>query len=331
MTVILVTGSTETAAIDGISAAGSDPEAMYHTPAADLEIVEYGNPVFAPMTPVSPSGCPTPALITRAIRELCGFEMIAVESGLATQTATPTVTVGTGPGGDIRESEPVPGAKAIFERARTVGRQLPEEHVYIGESIPGGTTTALGVLTALGEPYDVSSSLPENPLARKRDIVATSLAESDISEGDASGNPLQAVRLTGDPVLPAVMGLTTGALETDTDVTLAGGTQMVAGAALIRHYGITEPLQIATTSFVAEDTPDLQRASEELDLGLTVTDPEFEQSDHTALTRYCQGEAKEGVGMGGALALATQQGVPKDEIRERIVKTYEESIETDGH
>ena len=42
MRVILAAGTTETALIDGISAAGALPELMVHTPSADAEIVAYG-------------------------------------------------------------------------------------------------------------------------------------------------------------------------------------------------------------------------------------------------------------------------------------------------
>lgn len=327
----VVAGTTETATIDGISAAGTDPAATYHTPAADLELLAYGAPVLAPAVPVSPSGCPTPALITRSVRELTGFDLRAVDAGLATPTATPTITTPGAPGGDIREREPVPAADSIFERTRTVGRAVPDGELCIGESIPGGTTTALGVLTALGEPCGVSSSLPENPLALKQDVVATGLDASGLDAGELAGSPLDAVRQLGDPVLPAVMGLAVGALETDTSVTLAGGTQMLAAATLIRQFGIGAPFEIATTSFVAaDDAVDLQQAARRLDVDLTVTDPGFEQGTHVALERYCRGEAKEGVGMGGALALAARSGVSMTEIRTQIVERYREVIEKDG-
>jgi len=48
------------------------------------------------------------------------------------------------------------------------------------------------------------------------------------------------------------------------------------------------------------------------DLGLTLaaTDPAFGESDHPAMAAYARGEAKEGVGMGGALALSERAGVP---------------------
>ena len=59
MRLILAAGTTRTARIDGVSAAGADPDLRAHTPSADAEILEYGAPVRAPVTPVSPSGCPT--------------------------------------------------------------------------------------------------------------------------------------------------------------------------------------------------------------------------------------------------------------------------------
>ena len=64
---VLVAGTTRTAAIDGLSGAGADPEAMVHTPGADAEVVSYGRPVRAPVVPVSPSGTPTPEVVTRAV------------------------------------------------------------------------------------------------------------------------------------------------------------------------------------------------------------------------------------------------------------------------
>jgi len=48
---VLTAGTTHTAAIDGISAAGADPDAIVHTPAADAEILAYGAPVRAPAVP----------------------------------------------------------------------------------------------------------------------------------------------------------------------------------------------------------------------------------------------------------------------------------------
>lgn len=317
MRVVLATGTTETALIDGISAAGAAPELMAHTPAADAEILAYGEPTAAPVVPVSPTGCPTPAAVTRAVREVVGFDLTVVDAGLAEPTAAPTVEFGAEPGADVREPVAVPDAERIFERAREYGRGLPDESLLLGETIPGGTTTALGALTALGEPGGVSSSLPRNPLERKRRVVERGLEESGLEPGDCEDDPLQAIRAVGDPVQPTVAGIAAGALETGTDVTLAGGTQMVAVAALLRHAGIGSPLEVATTSFVADEQGEaLPEACDRLECELSVTDPGFDGCDHVAMARYCAGEAKEGVAMGGALSLVS--GGRTAAVRDRL-------------
>ncbi|WP_411967957.1 nicotinate-nucleotide--dimethylbenzimidazole phosphoribosyltransferase [Haloferax sp. YSSS75] len=309
MRVVLVAGSTATAKIPGISAAGADPTLVGHTPSADAEIIEYGDTVRSPVTPVSPTGCPTPAAITRAVRELTGFDVLTVDAGLAKPTAAPTIDVGARPGRDIREDEPVPTAPGAFEAARRMGLALPEDELVIGETVPGGTTTALAVFRALGETFPVSSSLPENPTTLKEDVVAEALDSADLSPGDAAHKPELAARYVGDPVLPVVAGLTVGALEADIDVTLGGGTQLLAAAALVRHAGAVGDLTLATTSYLADDVPELESAAAELDVDLVVTDPGFESAP---LDRYAAGEAKEGAGMGGALMLADRMGVVDD-------------------
>ncbi|ELZ05359.1 hypothetical protein C482_02376 [Natrialba chahannaoensis JCM 10990] len=314
--IILPAGTTETALIDGISAAGAAPELMAHTPSADVEILEFGAPARSPVTPVSPNGCPTPAAVTRAVREVCGFDVTVVDAGLAKPTSVPTVDLGIEPGDDIRDSVAVPDAAAIFDRAHGYGASLPdgEDDIVIGETVPGGTTTALGVLTALGEPTSVSSSLPENPVERKRRVVDEALAASNFTAGDCESAPFDAIRAVGDPVQPTVAGIAAGVLESTpaASVTLAGGTQMVAVAAILRHAGIDAPLEITTTSFVAaEQGEQLESACAALDCELTVTDPGFadHEREHVAMDRYCAGEAKEGVAMGGALSL-----VPESEM-----------------
>ena len=165
--VVLAAGTTETAQRDGISAAGADTASMQTTPSADTELLTYGRPVRTGTVPVSPSGCPTPVLVTRAVWELLRFQPAVVDAGLAEPTAAPTVSVGAGVGRDIGEQDPVPTAYGAFEAARRFGRGLPADELWLAETVPGGTTTALGVLRALGEDAMVSSSLPDNPVDRK--------------------------------------------------------------------------------------------------------------------------------------------------------------------
>jgi len=321
--VVLVAGTTATATVEGISAAGADPALARHTPSADAELLVYGDTVRAPAVPVSPTGCPTPAVVTRAVRERLGFPVTVLDAGLAEPTGAPTVDVGASPGGDLSEAEPVPDAGAVFERARELGRALPGELV-VGETIPGGTTTALGVLAALGEREAVSSSLPDNPVELKRRVVADGLDASGLDRGGAAGDPERALRSMGDPVLTVVAGLVVGANEAGGTVTLAGGTQLLAASALARHAGVEGALELATTAYVAEDpSADVDALAADLGVDVTVTDPGFGRSDHPSMARFAAGEAKEGVGMGGALALADRAGLPMADVRERVRAVYE--------
>ena len=324
---ILVAGTTETARRDGLSAAGADPDLLPTTPAADAELLTYGRPVRTGTVPVSPSGCPTPALVTRAVRELLAFDLTVIDGGLAEPTAAPTVSVGASIGRDIGEQEPVPTAYGAFEAARQFGHKLPTDELWLAETIPGGTTTALGVLRALGEDAMVSSSLPANPVERKEAAVEEGLAASSMAPGDAAAEPKRAVRRLGDPVLATLAGLTAGAVETDTAVTLAGGTQQLAVAALVRHGGYEGRLGLATTSYVADDgSADLRASAADLALDLTVTDPGFDASDHVGMERFVAGEAKEGVGMGGALAMADRAGIPMADVRDRFATIYDDLL-----
>lgn len=304
MRLMLVAGTTRTAAVDGISAAGATPALRAHTPSADAELVRYGSLVRAPLLPVSPTGCPTPALVTRAVVDRLDVDVVVGDGGLAKPTGAPTVDFGAKPGRDIRDADPVPTAPGAFAAARRFAAALDEEHLVVGETIPGGTTTALAVMRALGEPYPVSSSLPENPLGRKEELAEAALAASDLAPGEAAHHPELAVRFVGDPVLAVVAGLCVGALESDARVTLAGGTQLVAAAALVRHAGCVLPLELATTSYLA-DHVDLTAAARNLDLDLTVTDPGFTDD---RLVQYAT-IGREGAAMGGALALADRAGV----------------------
>ncbi len=324
---IVVAGSTRTAAIGNgpaTSAAGAAREAMDHTPSADLELLEYGDVALAPSVPISPTGCPTPAVVTRAVRECVGFDAPAVDAGLARETGAPTVSLGGEPGADIREPVALTNAEALFDSGEAFGRALPDSQVMVGETIPGGTTTAMAVLRALGERPPVSSSLPANPLSLKRRVVEEALESSDLEPGGAAGAPVKTAGRVGDPVLAAVAGLVVGASATETEVVLAGGTQLAAAAALARHAGVERPLTLATTCFVAyDDSARIEALAADLDLDLYVSGPGFRGREHPAMAAYAAGEAKEGVGMGGALWLAEREGVSTDAIRDRVRTVYD--------
>lgn len=331
MRFVLVVGNTETAAIDGLSGAGASPSLRRHTPAADAEILTYGQPVFTPVTPVSPTGCPTPAVVTRAVREQLGFPVLPVGAGLAARTGAPTLTVGDTPGAEIRADVAVPDAAGLRARGRELGGALPDERLLLAESIPGGTTTAMGVFRALGEPYAVSSSLPENPLARKREVVTAGLAASGLELGATAGAPTQALTMMGDPVLAVLAGLVEGATASGGTVILAGGTQMLAVAALVRHSGVTAPMSLVTTCFLLDDdSADIREAAAEFDVSVRLAGERIAEQTGPPFDRFRAGEAKEGVGMGGALAMARQADVSTATLRTAIERCYDRVVTSDG-
>lgn len=320
---LVAAGYTETAETPGLTAAGADPDVVLHTPSADLEILERGRPEASPVVPVSPSGCPTPAAVSHAAAERLELSVTAVDAGLGRPTSADTVDVSAEPGGDVRKMEAVPDAADVHEEARAVAAELEDDRLVVGESVPGGTTTALAVTKALGFEFDVSSSLPDNPLSLKREVAEEALEVSGLEPGELADRPLEALRYVGDPVLAAVAGAAEAALERDITVVFAGGTQMLAAAAVLRHRGIEEEVEIATTSYVAEDPScSLREDARRLDVDINVTDPCFEASDVEGLRRYSEGEAKEGVGMGGLLALASEQ-----DILDEVISEAEEVVE----
>ena len=86
------------------------------------------------------------------------------------------------------------------------------DYLVIGESIPGGTTTALGVLSALGVKAEgkVSSTLPENPHSLKAETVRAGLKAAGESFGSLAKDPVRAISCVGDPMMAAFSGLVVG-------------------------------------------------------------------------------------------------------------------------
>ncbi|OLS12591.1 MAG: hypothetical protein RBG13Loki_3785, partial [Promethearchaeota archaeon CR_4] len=79
---ICTLGNTETAKIPCISAAGANPEITDLTPAADAEYLYYGCCKSIKGVPVTPTGIPTPALITKVALELGNIPLIIAVGGL---------------------------------------------------------------------------------------------------------------------------------------------------------------------------------------------------------------------------------------------------------
>jgi uncharacterized protein (TIGR00303 family) len=314
---LCILANTETAKIPNISAAGKSPELTDYTPAADAELVETGNAISINEPAMTPSGAPSPAVLTRASMLLTGIPCIFINSGLRVRPMIPTIDLNARPGGDIRKGHAVIDAIDIYKKSRALGEKLGKlsDFVIIGESVPGGTTTAMGVQRALGYDGKVSSSFPKNPLGIKNRVVEEAMKYSGITFGSLKNQPLRAVECLGDPMMAAAAGLVDGL---NTRTVLAGGTQMISVLSVIKHLGLTRDVSIATTRYVADDkSASFREMAEILDYQAFAADPGFGNSGRKGLRMYEDGDVKEGVGAGGAMFAAAMRGYSRKEFREK--------------
>ena len=324
--------TTETAKIQGISAAGENPEFTDYTPPADAELLLLGKCKCINGVPVTPDGIPTPALITMSALRLADIPVLVASGGLKVKPKIPFLDLGGNPGKDIRTGNAVENVEEVIQRATLTGEHLAKtvDYLLIGESIPGGTTTALGVLSAMGVKAQgkVSSSLPENPHALKNETVQAGLAAAGASFGSLAKNPVKAISCLGDPMMPAFAGLVVGAAE-QIPVLMAGGTQMTSVLAVINALNpeVLCNVAIGTTRWVADDSSSdiCGIVAQIADVPVLAADIGFAQSRFSGLKAYEKGIVKEGVGAGGAAiaAMAKLSGaVTKDMLLKEIERNY---------
>lgn len=329
---VCTVGTTETAKIPGISFAGSSPEITDYTPPADMELLLLGHCKCINGVPVTPDGIPTPALTTMSALKLAGIPALPVNAGLRVLPHVPFLDLGGKHGGDIRTGKAVENAEEVLQRAKLAGKMLSQTvgYLVIGESIPGGTTTALGVLLAMGinAKGKVSSSMPGNPHDLKTKSVEQGFKTLNIECGAFAKEPLKAISSLGDPMMPAFAGLVLGAAE-KVPVLMAGGTQMTAILAVINSLNakILENVAIGTTRWIIEDkTADLKGIVTQIaDVPILAANLNFSGSRFKGLQAYEAGVAKEGVGMGGAsiAAMVKSKGkITKDTLLAEIEKNY---------
>ena len=121
---LCILANTETAKIPNISAAGKSPELTDFTPAADAELVETGNAMSINEPAMTPSGAPSPAVLTRASMLLTGIPCIFINSGLRVRPMISTIDLNASPGGDIRKGHAVVDAREIYNKSRALGEKL---------------------------------------------------------------------------------------------------------------------------------------------------------------------------------------------------------------
>lgn len=329
-------GTTETAKIPGISAAGKYPELTDYTPPADVELLLLGRCKCIPGVPVTPEGIPTPALITMSALKLADIPAIVASGGLRVKPHVPFLDLGGSPGRDIRTGRAVDNVGEVLERAMVAGESLARaaDYLVVGESIPGGTTTALGVLMAMGVDArgKVSSSMPGNPHELKTKVVEAGLKASGVEFGSLAEDPVKAVSCVGDPMMPAFAGLVLGAAPR-VPVLMAGGTQMGAVLAIINalDHSILGNVAVGTTRWIiVDETADLKGIIAQIaDIPILVADLDFSRSKFDGLKAYEAGVVKEGVGAGGVAiaAMARSKGsITKGTLLREIERNYKKLV-----
>ncbi|TVS06119.1 MAG: TIGR00303 family protein, partial [Cyanobium sp. PLM2.Bin73] len=328
--VLLLLAATATAAVPGISAAGSTPQARRATAAADAELLVWGParpPVHA--LPPLPAGV-SPALISHVVLAELGLlpRLTVVDLGCAVAPAVPHLRLsgaeGQGPAACLSGGRALPPERveALLRRGRRWGQRLdPRQPLVLAECVPGGTSTALAVLRGLGLAADglVSGSLRHSAHGLKAALVDQGLAAAGLEPATAA--PEAVLAGLGDPMQALAAGLVAAAAGRGVPLLLAGGSQMAAVLALAlaltpagRRPALATQVTLATTAWVAEEKgSDLRRLLVligerwQVSPRLEVAALRFHHCRSAALRDYERGYVKEGVGAGG-LAWLWQAG-----------------------
>ncbi|MCJ8306002.1 MAG: hypothetical protein MJK05_03065 [Nitrosopumilus sp.] len=137
---------TETCEIPGITFAGADKNSIQFTPPADAEYLHYGYCKTINKIPMTPDGKPTPGLLTKTALESSSIPHLTINAGSKISPQLPFIETGLPFGKNILTQDAMTDSQVshAVDFGRIVGRSLASltDCLIIGESIPGGTTTA---------------------------------------------------------------------------------------------------------------------------------------------------------------------------------------------
>src|SRR5918994_1434659 len=334
---VCVISYTETSQVPGITFAGANPDLIMYTSPADSEFLFHGRCFSISGVPATPDGIPTPALLTRTALLLGKIPCLVVNSGSKIDPKIPFISFGINHGKNIQYEAALQlfETHQAFNYGNVLGNQLSKSNdlVVLGESIPGGTTTALGVLTGFGidANYKISSSMPNNPHDLKIRVVQEAIKNQKITD---LIDPFKIISLLGDPMIPAIAGIATGVIQSESKVMLAGGTQMSAVLAFMSSLNVSfDKICVGTTSYVTKDeNSDLEFLVRTIspDIPILSVNPGLGKSTKNGLIMYDKGVVKEGVGSGGALIamlLKLNRSLDRDSFLRNIEEEYERNIE----
>ncbi|MCD6173580.1 MAG: nicotinate-nucleotide--dimethylbenzimidazole phosphoribosyltransferase [Sulfurimonas sp.] len=323
----LLAGSvTKTCEIKGITQAGI-PNKIPLTPTLDAEFIINEKVFSLSELAETPSGIPSPALITRAIHNLNRFSSIEIlDLGLETKPQNSTCH-----DFNILPSESITNganidAKEIFAKGMACGRsyELKGNYLVLGESTPSGTTTATASCLALG--YDCENDFSSSFSDAPNDIKTQTIKKALSLINDEMSN-FEKLSIVSDNMLIFCAGFLLEASRRF-HVVLAGGTQMAACLLIadkLREDVLMrlkpDNITLATTAWVAKDkNADIKHLLSHLSYTphAIYTEFSFANTEIPILKKYDDGEAKEGVGAGASLAYATTNKLTNDEVLDAI-------------
>ena len=330
-----VMGFTDTGLYPGISAAGKSVADRKTTAIADLEFLVKGHSPYLqyPLPPLV-SGA-SPAFITRAIASKLKWPMWVMNAGSHIRPPFACIDLGGKPAKSLARGNAleISVVMNLFQAGVEWGQRLAahiDGYIILSECVVGGTTTALGVLSALG--YDAASKVNSSHKNcnhhQKWRLVQQGLSHLDHYQADSDiPLPFRAVSAVGDPMQIAMAGLALS-LSNTCGVLLAGGTQMLAVYALmdaiaknIEYEWNRDSVVVGTTPWVVNDpTGDTIGLAKEIgNVCLMTSDLNFQNSVVPELQAYEQGFVKEGVGAGGsAIGAYLHQNWSSKEILEAV-------------
>ncbi len=320
-TFLLAGSVTQTCEIEGITQAGI-PGIIHLTPTLDAEFVDSGKLFSLENMAETPKGVPTPAIITRAVKQITDFRFETLDLGLRVKPQVETLHTL-----DIKESKSIIDgaeieAKEMIQKGIDFAKNYthPHELLIFGESTPSGTTTAYAVGKTLGYKSDgyFSSSFLNTPSSLKEKVVTQAL-------NGANGDIYERLGSVADNMILFTAGLVSEYSKKG-EIILGGGTQMAAVLLIVDALDLeleTQNVALMTTKWVYEDAnSNIKGLLEQLkfDIDGYYSDFTFEDANIPVLKLYDEGEAKEGVGAGAALCYAQMLGLSNEEILAQIEK-----------
>ena len=327
---LLVLAATRTAEHEGISAAGSTVASRRYTALADAELLIQGPARKRrwPLPPL-PAGV-SPALLSHVAARRLNLTPQVAALGLVQKPDFPHLDIeplDQGPSACLSSGAamPLPRVQQLWRQGERLGRRL-KRPLVVAECVPGGTTTAQAVLTALGVEVGhlISGSALHPPQQLKQELVIQGLQRASLGAHPSAEQILAAV---GDPFQAFTAGVLVGAVFTGQPLLLGGGCQMLAVLALAmqalparQREHLAAQVLIGTTGWLADQGADaasqspfgglVDATASHLAAALSVLacGVRFHGSTHQPLRDYERGYVKEGVGAGALLLVAQLRG-----------------------